>query len=699
VPATVHEFGLFRLDPSERLLLRGHQLVPLTPKAFDLLVYLTDHAGRLVGKQELMDALWPSTSVEETNLTFTMSVLRKALGDGQNGEHFIQTVPTRGYRFVAPVIEVNNPADGDITQAAFPRVRSRVRFAAIVGVLLGVVALGVVVRSRWRGGAAIPEPVRLTIPLPDATLATYAQPLPQISPDGKRVALIVASGSRIWLKDIGEQKVQPIAGTENATGLFWAPDSQHLAFTTPASLKTLRLSDGAIKTLCELCQPAGGGTWSRTGLILFPSMGDAVFKIPAAGGQPEAVTKLDRSTGETAHIAPYFLPEGRRFLYVVQNADGKRSGLYVGELGSSLARLLLPGDVPAVYAAPGYLLFLRDGALMAQPFDSTRLEFLGEPSLIVVADRVFNQLGFSASDTGVLTYSIVDRPLTQFQWVGRAGEPQQLVADPGVYYTFDLSADSSRLVYGRTEPGRTSLWVYDMERGVDQRLTAEGSSYADPRWVGDQIVATRWQPQPQAIVRIAPNGKESVLVTSAIATMVDSVSRDGAYLLYRQRGQHLMAMPLTEHSEPIPVRNTPTGSINQAQLSSDNRWMAYQEKDESGRFEVWVARFPPTGERSLVSPDGGVQPVWRQDGRELFYLGLDGTMYAVQFRAGNRPLSAPKPLFTSGLRPPAKSVEEYAVSGDGQRFLLLRPLEDRVRTSIGVILGWRGLLGATRPDH
>jgi hypothetical protein len=217
--------------------------------------------------------------------------------------------------------------------------------------------------------------------------------------------------------------------------------------------------------------------------------------------------------------------------------------------------------------------------------------------------------------------------------------------------------------------------------------------------VGDQIVATRWQPQPQAIVRIAPNGEESVLVTSAVATMVDSVSRDGAYLLYRSRGQHLLAMPLSGHSKPIPIRNTPTGSINQAQLSPDNRWMAYQEKDESGRFEVWVARFPPTGERSLVSSDGGVQPVWRQDGRELFYLGLDGTLYAVEFRPGNRPLSAPKPLFPSGLRPPAKSVEEYAVSGDGQRFLLLRPLEDRVRTSIGVILHWRGLLATTRPDH
>ena len=162
--------------------------------------------------------------------------------------------------------------------------------------------------------------------------------------------------------------------------------------------------------------------------------------------------------------------------------------------------------------------------------------------------------------------------------------------------------------------------------------------------MGDQIVATRWQPHPQAIVRIAPNGEESVLLTSAVATMVDSVSQDGAYLLYRRRGQQLLAMPLSGHSKPIPVRNSPTGAINQAQLSPDNRWIAYQEKDESGRFEVWVGRFPPTGERWRVSSDGGVQPVWRQDGRELFYLGLDGTLYAVEFRPGNQSTLGAKAL-------------------------------------------------------
>jgi DNA-binding winged helix-turn-helix (wHTH) protein/Tol biopolymer transport system component len=695
VTATVREFGSFQLDPPERLLLRGRQPVPLTPKAFDLLVYLVEHAGRLVTKRELLAALWPGTFVEETNLTFTISILRKALGDGQNGEQFIQTVATRGYRFVAPVSVLKDTPIGGVDQGTAPRVRWRPRAVAILAVFLAAIALVVAGLSYWRGRPSISAPMRFTIPLPDATLATYAVPLPQISPDGKRVALIVTSGSNIWLRVLGEENAQPIAGTENATGLFWAPDSQHLAFTTPAALKILRLSDRAIHVRCEPCQPAGGGTWSRTGLILFPSVGGALFGIPASGGQPEAVTKLDRTAGETAHIAPHFLPDGNRFLYVVQNADAKRSGLYVRELGSSLARLLLPGDVPAIYAAPGYLLFVRDGTLTSQPFDTNRLELLGAPSPLLAAERSFNQLAFSASNTGVLTYSIVKRPLTQFQWVGRHGEPQKLVGDPGEYYTFDLSADNSRLVYGRTERGRrTSLWVYDLERGVPQRLTPERTSHADPRWVGDRIVATRWLPQPQAIVQIAPHGEESVLVTSAVATMVDSVSRDGAYLLYRARGQHLLAMPLSGNSKPIPVADTSTGSMNQAQLSPDNRWVVYQESDQSGRFEVWLARFPPTTERWRVSTDGAVQPVWKQDGRELYYLGLDGTLYAVEFGGANRPLSTPKPLFASGLRPPAKTVEEYAVSRDGQRFLLLRPLEDRVRTSIGVILHWHGLLGA-----
>ena len=215
-----------------------------------------------------MAALWPNTFVEETNLTFTMSALRKTLGDGQNGEQFIQTVPTRGYRFVAPVTAVNNQPVGGVTLEPAPRARWHVRPVAILGVLLGVTALAIAVFSQWRGRAAIPTPVRLAIPCrtphwpPMRHRSRRSRPTANVWPS------LSLAGSRIWLRDIDGQHAQPVAGTDNASGLFWAPDSQHLAFTTPVSLKTLKLSDGAIQTLCEPCQPAGGGTWSRTGADL-----------------------------------------------------------------------------------------------------------------------------------------------------------------------------------------------------------------------------------------------------------------------------------------------------------------------------------------------------------------------------------------------------------------------------------------------
>ncbi len=338
---------------------------------------------------------------------------------------------------------------------------------------------------------------------------------------------------------------------------------------------------------------------------------------------------------------------------------------------------------------------------MARPFDLTRLEFVGEASPLAAAESVRNEVvgqpAFSASDTGVLTYAIVERPLTQFQWVGRAGEPQQLVGEPGAYHTFDLSQDGSRLVYARIEAGRANLSVLDIERGVTLRLTSGDRFYADPRWADSQrLVATRWRPLPQAIVQISHDGVESIIATSAVANMVESVSRDGLYLLYRQRGQQLLAMPLGEGSEVLVVRKTPAGVMDQAQFSPDRRWIAYNA-NESGRFEGYVTPFPPTGERWQVSSSGGVQPIWRQDSRELYYLGLDGTLNAVELRTGSRPrFSVPRQLFQTGLVAPSPTLEQYAASADGQRFLLLKPVDDKVRNSIGVILNWPALLPATR---
>lgn len=697
--SSTYKFGQFRLDSSERLLLRGGRPVPLTPKTFDLLVYLVERQGRLVTKQELMTALWPDTFVEETNLTYTVSALRKALGDGHEGEQCIQTVPTRGYRFVAPVTR-----DDDEPGAARPgRIaasdRHLLRRGIVIGLAIAVLTMLPVVVRHLRETPVAPQPVRFTIPLPDSTATSSAIVTPQVSPDGRRVAFIVAHASPIWLHDLGGEGTRPLPGTEDARGLFWSPDSEHLAFSTSSALKKIRLSDGIIQTLCDSCRPAGGGTWSRNGRILFPRLEGPLLGISAFGGEPEAITSLDQSAGETAHLTPCFLPDGQRFLYVIRNADEPRSGLYLGQVGSADTRRLLQGDGPALYAPPGYLLFLRSRTLMAQRFDPVRLQLTGEATPVVTA--VFpayslpGQPGLSISDTGVLTYAMMDRPVSQFQWVDRAGRLHDAVGDPGMYYTFDLSPDGRRIVYAQSERGYLSLRVFDIERGVvSSPLTPGDSDYADPRWMdSQQIVATRWRPLPRAIVQIGADGVESTIMSSAtLANMVDAVSRDGRFLLFRPGGHGLLAAPLGEASEPVVVRKAPAGAINQAQFSPDTRWIAYQEADDSGQYDVYVTPFPSSGERWQVSSWGGVQPTWREDGREMYYLGMDGALNVVEFRPGTPPrFSPPRRLFATGLLPPSTTVEEYAAGRHGQRFLVLKPLS-KARSSIGVLLNWTALL-------
>lgn len=695
-----YEFGQFRVDTAERLLLRAGHPVPLTPKAFDLLVHLVERHGRLVTKQELMAALWPDTFVEEANLTYTVSALRKALGDGHDGEQFIQTVPRRGYRFVAPVAGRGDDAGESTSTRTAVLNRDVLRLAAVFCLALAVVAMLPVVVRHIRETPVAHEPVRFTIPLPDTTATSSAIVTPQISPDGRRLAFIVAHASPIWLHDMEGGRAQPIPGTEDARGLFWAPDSEHLAFSTPAGLRTIRLSDATIQTLCDSCRPAGGGTWSRSGQIVFPSAEGPLLVVAAAGGEPEAITTVDRSAGETAHLAPWFLPDGRRFLYAIRNTDVSLSGVYVGQIGSAEPRRLLDGDGPAVYATSGHLLFLRGGTLMVQRFDPARLELIGEAKRIVPA--VFpayslpGQPALSVSDRGVLSYGMRERPISQFQWVGRSGEPQELVGDPGMHSTFDLSRDGRRLVFRSDRGNRSqSLWVLDIERGVPSRLTSGDSSYADPRWMeGERVVATRWHPMPHAIVQIAPDGVESTIMSSpGVANMVDAVSRDGKYLLFRPpTGHQLLAVPLSDAADTVVVRSVPAGGVNQGQFSPDGRLIAYQEQDESGSFEVWVTPFPATGQRWQISSGGAVQPVWREDGSGLYYLGTDGTLNMVALQRGTPPrISAPQRLFATGLFPPSTTVEEYAVSPDGQQFLFLKPIS-KGGSSIGVILNWTALV-------
>ena len=391
------------------------------------------------------------------------------------------------------------------SDAAVPAVRrlGRVRGALIAaaGAVIGIVAVLVVnsLRDPTDAGGL----TRFTIDLEDSPVAAASAPLAQISPDGRRVAFIVRSrdaDTRICLRSLGALEAQPVSGTEGALSLFWSPDGRHIAFATASALKKLPIGR-TVETLCNACRPARGGTWSRSGSILFPSQDGGLLSIPEGGGEPQPVTSLDKAQDEIAHIAPQFLPDGRRFLYVIRSTQANRTGLYVGQVGLNEPRLLLRGEHPAVYAAPGYLLFIRAGNIVAQPFDLRRLELSGATTSLIgpseysptplqggdITSLISSGVwpSFSVSQTGILTYAIAEHPDSQFQWRERAGEqPPQLLYQPGPYMTFDLSPDGTRLVFARRGE-HSSLWVIDLANGLALPLTFGASSYSSPRWASD----------------------------------------------------------------------------------------------------------------------------------------------------------------------------------------------------------------------
>ena len=600
-----------------------------------------------------------------------------------------------------------------------PAVRTRervVRWGAILAAAGAVLAL-VVVAVTQRRDRTDTVVARFTIPVPDSPVGTTSVPLVQIAPNGRRVAFIVhadrpGESRRIWLREIAGGGGEPIPRTEGVNSLFWSPDSEQLGFTTnQRSLKKLTISSRAVETLCTGCNAAPGGTWSGSGLIVFPSVEGPLIRIAAAGGRPEAATTLDRAAGEIAHIAPHFLPGSDRLLYVIRNTDPTRSGLYVGQVGSAERSRLLEGEHPAIYAPPGYLLFSRGADVAAQKFDLQRLELTGRAVPLVMASEYSptpihggdiawlqssgNWPSFSASDTDMLAYGIAEHPATQFQWLSRSGELLASVGTPGLYQTFDLSPDGEQLVFSRLAADHASLWRQELSREVTSKLTFGAASYFDPRWGpgGDWVAANRVSPPPLAIVKIMSDGRESVLSGPAAASCIlDDVSPDGRHLLCRPGGVDLTALPVGDTANPIAVRKAPGGYIDQPSFSPDGDWIAYNA-DESGRLEVYMTMFPPSGQPGQISRDGGVQPVWRQDGRELYYLGLDGILKAVEVDTDTGPrFSAPTALFDTGLGSPSPWVEQYTASADGQRFLILKPVEDRVRNSIGVILNWPALL-------
>jgi eukaryotic-like serine/threonine-protein kinase len=678
----VYEFGPFRLNPGERLLLRDGRPVPLAPKAFDLLVVLTQNPGRLLDKQALMEVLWPDTFVEEANLAYNVSTLRKALDDDRSGPQFIETIPTRGYRFIAPVTLVEAPSGP-----------GRHRFARSLTISLGASALILVVATvafRMRSRPAPADAVHLAMPVP-ADVTLFDGDGPVVSPDGRQIAFAGFVGSKRFLhvRPAEASAVRRIAGTEGAFLPFWSPDGHFIGFfSLDGRLKKVDLSGGAVTILAEVSL-GSGASWNQEGVILIGSLGNGpIWRITESDKQMHAATRLNGVSGERGHRSPQFLPDGRRFLYVAEYPD--RRALYAASVDGEQPSLILDDfESNVAYAPPGYLLYIRGGRLIVQPFDPKSLRLAGAP--VSIADRVrvtawAGRVAEFTASSRVIAYNAQRH--TRLVWANREGAEVGQVGEPGPYVQIALSHDEHWLAAERGG----DIWLLDLTRGgAASRFTFDPALDVDPVWSPDDksILFSSNRFGNFDLFHKAVGAKdEQTISRSAQDKYPDDWSMDGRFIVYSGfGGRTVWAGPPGVGRPALKVFDTPHDK-NEFHLSPDGAFVAFSS-EESGRSEIYVASFPSFEDRRQASTAGGVQPVWGPDANELFYLDLDGRMMAVPVKTRRRlEVGLPATLFQTRVRALPWS-DQYAITRDG-RFLLVEPV--RQAEEFDVLLDWASLL-------
>ena len=455
----------------------------------------------------------------------------------------------------------------------------------------------------------------------------------------------------------------------------------------------MSISGGDVATICD-ARYGGGATWNRDGVILFaPAIESALFRVPATGGTPTPVTVLDTSHGESAHIHPLFLPDGRHFLFGILGSD--TAGQYVASLDSPERKRVSREWSMLGFSAPDFLFFMRDRILMAQRFDLKRLELTGEE--IRVAEGV-DRLGFSAtfavSEGGTLVHWTGDRTITQPTWFQRDGTAAGTLGPPAAYMNVALSFDGRQAAVDRFDqtPG---IWLLDPARGTSTRLTSGAFYESTPVWSpeGDRLVfaAARDTPPNLFLKRIGAPGEDERVFHTTVQSFPQSWSRDGNYVSYvtvnTKTSADVWLVPITGDRKPTPFLQTPFHE-HQSRISPAGKWMAYTS-NESGRQNVYVTGFPDPGRKWPVSTNGGAFPVWRRDGRELFYYAADGTLMAVPVAPGTDfAPGAPIPLFKPRAHLGALGLGTfYDVAPDGR--FLINIFVERTSPPATIVLNWR----------
>jgi serine/threonine protein kinase len=528
-----------------------------------------------------------------------------------------------------------------------------------------------------------------------------------VSPDGQRIVFVCrppGGKQLLWIRPLGALNAQPLAGTEDATFPFWSADSRFIGFFAQSKLKKVDASGGPPQTLCDA--PNGrGGTWNRDGVIVFaPDNFRPLYSVSAGGGAPVAITKLDDSKLQATHRWPWFLPDGRHFLYRSGTnsaaSQKENNGIYLGSLESTEQRLILRVDTTPAYAS-GYLLFVRENTLMAQPFDEKTFQLAGDAVPIaeqVQVDYSLSRAAFSASQNGVLVSqsgtALADR---QLLWYERDGKQTGSVGAPALYAQIHFSPDGKRLATGifDIQAGSPDIWIYELSREVPLRFTFDPDFDAQPIWSpdGSQVVwASNRKGRYDLYQKVSSGaGNDQLLLESEENKTPTSWSADGKFIAFISsniRGNtksDVWILPMFGDGKPFPFLQTQANEVD-AQFSPDGRWIAYVS-DESGTNQVYIAPFPIAGGKWQVSRNGGGEPRWRADGKEMFFLTPENKIMAVAVNVKGATLEVANAEALFDVHPANPPGYHYDVTSNGKRFLVDTTKEGN-SASLAVVVNW-----------
>ena len=593
--------------------------------------------------------------------------------------------------------------------------------AIVAAVAAGAVAVGIVMARRPPPPAAI---VRFQVapPAGGSFIVGANGPAMAVSPDGTQLAFVASTQDGkpdlLYVRRIDATEAVSLPGTENALNPFWSPDGRTIAFFAGTQLKKIDLSGGPPQVICATPSglPAAGvsaGAWSREGVILFNATGGQVLhRVNASGGVPTLATALNASREELGHYWPRFLPDGRRFLYWVNSASEEHRGVYVGVLGAHDARQLVATEYAGDFASPNQLLFRRGGTLFSQTVAPGSFELEGEP--VRIADPVgsltnLGRPGFSVSETGVLAFwpiSGLSSGTSELTVYDRTGKVLTSLGG-ALYRGIRLSPDGRRLATHVEEGVGGDIWVMDLERGSRQRLTFNPEQHnGAPIWSPDgrQIAFSSIRNGKWGVYRKAANGTgpDELLVESSGAPKApESYAPDGRTLIFSSVDPKtlgdLWMLRLGNGATAAPYMQSPFRE-SKAAISPDGRWLAY-ESNESGRAEIYVQSLSSNPSKWQVSTAGGLEPIWRKDGREVFFISsIPGRMFAadVEPSADGLRFGIPRELFQFAERNPGHVTPffRYAVSPDGQRVFVAHvpAAAEAVDAPLTVVLNWTSLL-------